>query len=930
MIKKVTACVCMLMCLLCLVSSAQLIPQDPGIRKGKLANGFTYYIKANKTPEKSVQLQLVNKVGSILEDEKERGYAHFVEHMSFNGTKHFPGNEMVDFLEKAGVKFGADLNAYTSFDETVYELPLSLNHPEVLNKGLQVIRDWAQEAILDAKEIDKEKGVILEEKRLKEGMQERMNTQYTPVVFNHSRYAERNPIGLEEVINSASSEKLKLFYNTWYRPDLQALIVVGDVDVNLVEKQVKLLFSTLKNPQKTRPRTLYTVPLAAKGEYIKVTDAEMSVSTIQLMRKQVANPLITVADYKADVIKSIFKQMLASRINERKYSRENPAFKSFTVSVQPFVSGLEMFSFEVSATEGKLKAAFEQSWEILLQLKAHGFTTSELERAKNQYLRGLDNSIKNKQHRSSKGLVSGFKGNYLKNSAMPSIEWEYQFVKELMPQLQLSDINPEIRELLRDQNLDMLVIGPDDQKDLLPNEPTLKQWMSALAAKQQPVYQENSQQATLMPALPVAGKVIAKEQLDQKGLTQITLNNGVRVILKPTNFKNEEILFKGYSNGGTFSFHNDRFYEASLVSSISSFGLGGFSPVELSRILNGKTLSLFPFFTGRSHGVSGMSSTVDIETALQVLYLQFTQPMGDSVRFGLLKEQIREDLSKRHLNPETVFSDTINHVLNDYDPRFLPPATGRIANVAMQNVLKIYKEYFEDASKFTFVFIGDFETEKIIPLLERYLGALPATHSASRMDQVNIKVPAGQFTKKVYAGTADKSTVMITFSGDFKYTPSNNLLLTALGEILQIKLIQTLREGASEVYNPSVKVSPAKFPSGRYTVTVSFGCAPSNVDKLSEMVSAEVQKLRSEGPQAEDILKFKSGQLKNVQLSLDQNEFWLNYLSSQLENEEDLSQINFIEKYMDQVTAASLKAAAENYLRDENKIRFILLPQHSK
>jgi len=929
MFKKIAACLGMLMAMLCLTSRAQPIPNDPNIRKGKLPNGFTYYIRANKSPEKSVQLQLVNNVGSILEDEQQRGYAHFIEHMNFNGTKHFPGNEMVDFLEKAGVKFGADLNAYTSFDETVYELPLKLNSPGMLTKGLEIMRDWANGATLDAKEVDKEKGVILEEKRLKSGMQDRMNAQYIPMVFNHSRYAERNPIGLEQVISAASSEKLKQFHNTWYRPNLQALIVVGDVNIEQVEKQIKFLFSSLKNPVNAKPRTIYTVPLPVKNQYAKVTDVEMSVSTIQLMRKQIARPLVTVTDYKADVIHAVFRQMLASRINERKYSQLDPAFKSFNVSVQPFVSGLEMLSFEVSAADGKLKRAFEQSWGILLQLKTHGFTASELKRAKDQYLRDLVNSVKNKDHRNSKSFLSTLRDNYLKNIPMPSIEWEQEMINEVVSHLKLSDLNAIIGDLLNSRPLDMLVIGPESQKGLLPDEATLKGWMNELASQQQAPYLENNLRATLMAELPVAGKVIAKEQLDKTGLTEISLNNGVKVVLKPTNFKNDEILFKGFSGGGTFSFAKEQFYDASMVPVINNFGLAGFSPVELSRMLNGKMLAVSPYFSGRAHGVMGMSSNADIETALQILYLQFTQPKADSTRFSIIKEQTKETLSKRYLNPEMVFSDTINHVLNNYDQRFLSPSSSQIDGISIQNVMKIYREYFADASKFTFVFAGDFEISKLVPLLERYLGSLPVQHSAKIIPPVNIKTPVGQINKRIFGGTENKSTVMITLTGDFKYNPLNNLLLTALGDILEVKLIQTLREQASEVYNPSVKASSTKAP-GAYNISISFGCAPSNVDKLSDMVSREMQKLRSEGPLNEDILKFKTAQSKTIEQSLKDNQFWLSYLSSQLENQQDLAQIESFEAYLDQVTAASLRTAAGEYFNEENKIRFILLPQPLK
>jgi zinc protease len=910
-------------------ADAQLIPLDRAVRTGKLANGFTYYIRKNNEPQKRVQLYLVNKVGSVLEDDDQQGLAHFMEHMNFNGTKHYPKNDLVDYLQKAGIRFGADLNAYTSFDETVYELPVPTDDPAMTYNGLKIIRDWAQEAMLDPAEINKERGVVLEEERLGKGAGDRMSRKYYPVMLNHSRYAQRIPIGLDKVLTTFKPEVIKRFHHDWYRPDLQALIVVGDVNVEEVEKQIKAQFSDLKNPTGERPRTQYSVPLTGHRQFLTVTDKEQATTAIEILCKNKAQGVQTEADYLALLKRTLFNQLFAARRYAEISRQSNPAFVSMSAGIQGLPGGVDMFAFDVDPKKGRLEQGFEQAWMIVERMKRYGFTPIELELAKQRYLAGMEQSLKEKDKTSSSDYVKEYQNLFLHNEAAPGIAWEYAFTKAHIGAITLSDISSIMNDYLGSKDVDMLVLAPESEKGNLPDSAALASWIKDVEKSDIKSFQEEQvTQQMLLTEMPKPGKVTAKKFIAGLDVTELTLSNGIKVILKPTGFKNDEVRFTAFSSGGT-SLYDDADYDnaANAGALISSFGVNDMNPVQLQKILNGKILSVAAGIGPRSANINGKTSLADLETALQLVYLQFTKPRKDSLLFSNMISNANESLANRYANPNNVFSDTINYVMGNYSYRAAPATLARLDRISMQRAYQIYKERFADASGFTFTFVGNFKADSITPLLEQYLGSLPSLNKKTQARDLGMHIPAGQLTKKVYKGTEEKALVRLVFSGDYSFSPLSNLELKALGDILQIKILQHLRENESEVYSPTVQSSYNKNPRNRYAIIVAFGCAPKNVDHLIEMVQQEMMALKTQGAAADDIEKFKASYAKSVELSLKDNGFWLSYLSNQYENNEDILQIQDMGKNLTRITPESLKEAAGKFLTGENLIRFELLPE---
>ena len=914
---------------ICCAAHAQIIPLDKDVSMGKLANGFTYYIRNNNEPQKRVQLYLVNKVGSVLEDDDQLGLAHFMEHMNFNGTRHYPKNDLVDYLQKAGVRFGADLNAYTSFDETVYELPIPTDAPKMIVSGLGIMRDWAQEATLDSIEIEKERGVVLEEERLGKGANDRMARKYYPVMLNHSRYAERLPIGIDKVLTTFKPAVIKRFHHDWYRPDLQALIVVGDVDVNAIEKIIIEKFSDLKNPESERSRTKYSVPLTGKGQFLTVTDKETAATSLQILYKHKAPALVTEADYLTSMKGSLLNQLLAAR-RYAEISREpKPAFVNMSAGVQALLAGLDMFTFDVTAKEGQLQRAFEQTWQYVQKIKHYGFTQNELDLAKQNYLKSLETGLKEKDKTPSESFVKEYQRLFLNNEASPGIAWEYDFVKKHLTEIKLDDITFVLNDYLASKDVDVLLMAPEKEKSSLPDSATVTSWINNVSKGNIALFKEEQVSGALLTAKPKAGKVIEKHLIPELNITALTLSNGIKIVLKPTDFKNDEIRFNGFSAGGT-SLYNDEDYDAASNAAglMSRFGISKFNPVQLSKILNGKVVNVGANIGPRSETISGITNPADLETALQLAYLEFTQPRKDTLIYNNTIGSVKETLANRYAEPNNVFADTINYVMGSYSYRSSPFTVDRLANISLQKAYDIYKQRFADASGFTFVFVGNFNPEAITPLLEQYLGSLPSLHRNEKAKDLGIHIPAGQIIKKVYKGSENKALVRLLVSGNYQFSPVNNLLLKSIGDILQIKVLQQLREEESEVYSPSVQTVYNKNPKNRYAITITFGCAPKNVDHLISMVEKEMVSLKDKGAEADDIEKFKAAYQKNVELALKDNGFWLGYLSGQYENDENVLQALDVDKNLAKITPEAIQQAAKVFLNGENMISFELLPEN--
>jgi zinc protease len=906
-----------------------IIQLDPVVRTGKLPNGFTYYIRHNEEPKNRVIMYLVNKVGSVLEDEDQRGLAHFMEHMSFNGTKHFPKNELVDYLQRSGVRFGADLNAYTSFDETVYELPISSDKPELLKGGLQIMRDWAQEATLDPVEIDKERGVVLEEKRLGKGASERMQRQYFPLMLNHSRYASRIPIGLDTVLNNFTSSTLKRFYQDWYRPDLQALIIVGDVDVNKIEQSIRQQFATLKNPIHERLRTKYTVPLTGKNQFITVTDKEMTVTTAQVLIKHKAPELRTTGDYREAIIQNLFNQMLSARYAELGRRADAPYIQGSS-GISGFISGLDSFGASITAKPGELEKGFKAVWRETVRLKQFGFTLTELQRAKTAYLNAMEASLKEKDKINSESYVKEYQANFLKGIAAPGITEEYNLIKADLPGITLAEVNNLSEEYIKATNRDILIMAPDKDKNTLPDEISVGNWLKAVEAESLQPYKDDISKQPLLSKEPVPGHITGELYDKKMNATTLMLSNGIKVILKPTDFKNNEIIFNAFAPGGT-SLYNDADYQSAnnAAGLISAGGAGNYGLDQLQKYLEGKQLKVGPYINERYQGINGASTTKDLETALQIIYAEFTEPRKDTAIFRRIIEKTKMGLINRAVDPGSVFSDTISAVLGNNNIRRTNPTLEKLNRIDLDKAYAIYKERFADAANFTFTFVGNIDIEAIKPLLEKYLGALPSTNNKEKSKDLNIHIPAGRIEKVVYKGTEPKSSVLLVYSGEFDYNMENKIKLGALKESLEIRLLQRLREDESGVYSPAVHLNISKYPQPRYSLLIQFDCAPQNVEKLITSTLDELEKLKTSGPPQENIDKWRAEEKNTMETQLKTNSFWLSYMDGQLQNEERLDQIDNYSKILNGITPADVKEIAGKYLNSKNYIKLVLMPEKS-
>ncbi|WP_407431493.1 M16 family metallopeptidase [Arcticibacter sp.] len=911
-----------------LPSSAQKkLPLDSQVKTGKLANGFTYYIRKNTEPKARVQLYLAIKAGSILENEDQRGLAHFMEHMSFNGTKNFPKNELVNYLQKSGVRFGADLNAYTSFDETVYQLPLPTDDPELLKNGMQIMRDWAQDALLDTDEIEKERGVVLEEKRLGKGAQQRMQDKYLPTILNSSRYANRLPIGTDEVLKGFKPETITQFYKDWYRPNLQALIVVGDIDVAQIEQMIKDKFSDLKNPPKERKRIEYKIPLLNKNQFVAVTDKEMQYTVAQVIIKHPEREIKTTSDLRHNIIRSLYNEMMGARFGELMKQAE-PPFLQGGSSISSFLAGLDAASAVVVAKPGELEKGFKAVFTEVERVRKHGFTATELERAKASYMSGMEAALKEKDKTNSASYVQEYLQLFLKGTASPGIDYEYNFAKTEIPGISLNEVNSLTKQYLTEINRDVIIMAPDKEKESLPKEETVRSWIQSIANSSIAAYVDQVSDKPLMGQAPAPGKVVSEKKNEKLGFTELTLSNGVKVVLKPTDFKNDEILINAFSPGGT-SLYPDSLYEtASFASSIvARSGISSFNSIQLPKLLNGKRVSVSPYITERAEGISAFAAPQDLEIAMQLIHLYFTEPRMDKDIFQSIMQQQRGALANRANDPNSVFGDTIAAVLGNYNIRRTGPSVEKLNMVREGKLLDIYKDRFADASDFTFTFVGNFELEQIKPLLATYLGSLPSTKRVEEARDLNINTPEGVITKKVYKGQEPKATVRLVFSGFYEYNEDNNNQIQALGEVLQIKLIERLRELESGVYSPGARAGYSKFPKNKYSFTVSFGCAPENVDRLIAATLDEIEKIKSNGADASDVEKFLAEERRTTELQLKQNSFWASYLSSAYQLKDDPEEILTYLDSLKKITPQSLKAAANKYLSGKNMIKLILLPE---
>ncbi|WP_149242672.1 M16 family metallopeptidase [Dyadobacter sp. 32] len=908
--------------------SKQKVPLDPSVKMGKLKNGITYYIKKNQEPKNRAELRLAVKAGSVLETDAQQGLAHFMEHMNFNGTTNFPKNELVNFLQKTGVRFGADLNAYTGFDETVYMLPIPTDSAGLLDKGLQVLEDWAHGALLDPAEIEKERGVVLEESRMGRGAQQRMRDKYFKMILNNSRYSERLPIGKDSILKSFKPETIKAFYKDWYRPDLMAVIAVGDFDVAKVEATIIQKFSSVPVAVKQKKRIEYTIPLDGSTNIAIVTDPEYPQNVIQLIYKQPGSKEKTLQDVRNNIGKQLYNSMMGQRMQELT-QKANPPFLYGGSEYGDFLGNLDSYtSVALAKDAGSMEMALKALLEENARVQRFGFTQAELDRAKKDFVNAMEQYFKEKDKTKSANHVQEYLDHFLHQKPFMGIEAYYNLVKKNIDGVSLSEINALAKKYITDKNRAVVVMGPEKSKDALITEQKIRT-MLAETGKDVVAYVDDVLDSPLLKTEPKGGKVVSEKAFPKLGMTELTLSNGVKVMLKPTDFKNDQILLKATGKGGYSLFPDER--ETGMFASylIQSGGVGPYNQTQLQKFLAGKTVNGGPFLNELTEGVGGSTNPKDLETTLQLLYAYFTEPRKDeAVVAGVLANQkaYLENIRKT-LTPEKVFSDTMNAVLTSNNPLRRPLTPESIDKVSLDRAIEIYKNRFADASDFVFTFVGAFKIEEIKPLLEKYLGGLPSTDRDDTFKHPNIYPPKGRIEKTVYKGLEPKSRVSLISSGEYEYSPENNIQIEALQEVLQIKLIEALREEESGVYGVGVSESTDKFPTGHYKFSIGFGCAPENVDKLVKRVKEEVDKIKQNGADPKDIEKFVAETNRKMETALKTNNFWLDYLDENTFLGDDLEEVFRQDELLKSITVASTKAAANKYFNDDNYIKGVLMPE---
>lgn len=910
---------------------AQTIPVDASVRTGTLPNGMKYYIKKNTMPEKKVDFRLAINAGSILEDENQRGLAHFMEHMNFNGTKNFPDNKLVDFLQSIGVKFGQHLNAYTSFDETVYMLPVPLDKPGNLDSGLKVMEDWAFNATLTDEQINKERGVVLEELRLGLGADKRMSDKYLPKLLYKSQYAERLPIGKKEVLENFKPDVIRQFHKDWYRPDLMALVVVGDINVDEVEQKIKTNFSKYKNPTKPRDRKTYDLPNHAETLVAIETDPDATNSMVQFIMKDKDSykPDVTVEQYNQSIIESLASTMLNNRLRELVNSNNPPFTFGSVYHGGTYARTKEAFQGFAMTKDGEQVNALKVLLEETERAKRFGFTQGELDRAKSQLLSNLERSYNNRDKTESDRLVDEYVRNFLEQEPIPGIAWEYEDTKKFLPTITLSQTNEVIKNMVKDDSRVIVITGPKKDNITMPTEAmVLKTFDNVKMADLKP-YQEKETVKNLVKPFKSEGKITKTDTDAKLGTTTYTLSNGVKVTFKKTDFKDDEIVFTARSLGGS-SLLNDTDYNKTqfAFNALTEAGINGLSKSDLTNYLAGKQVSVNPFISTYVDGISGRSSQKDLGTAMELVYAYFTGLNYSPEAFNAFKMKQSAMTDNMLSNPQTYFSNEHAKFLNKNNPRFISiiPSEKEWANTDYKKAYDVYKEKFANAGNFEFYFVGNIPEEQFKTQVLQYLASLPSTGKTTKYRDTGYRNVTGDFTRTYKKGKDPKSMVQIAFSGEAPYNEKEALALSALGEVATIKVIEKLREDESGIYGGGARGSMNKMPYSTYNFTVSFPCGPENADKLTKSALAEIQKLVDNGPDQKDLDKFKEGELNDDKTNMKDNSYWLNYLTRNQYDGSDKYQILDYQNKVKALTVKDLQDVAKKYLT-KHRIVATLMPE---
>ena len=898
---------------------------DPKVTRGTLDNGMRYVIRANARPENRAELRLALDVGSILETDEEQGLAHFVEHMAFNGTTHFEKQELWTYLESVGLRTGADLNAHTSFDETVYKLTVPLDSVQVVEQAFQIFEDWAHGITFDGEEIEKERGVVIEEWRRGQGAGMRMLYKQLPVLFADSRYAVRIPIGQKAVLDTFHHDTARGFYRRWYRPELMGFVAVGDFEPAWMESLITEYMSRVPAAEEETVRPEAPVPDHEETLFAIVTDPEATGNVVRVMHKQDRSDESTKGAYRDHLMESLYHGMLNRRLYELTTRAEPPFLGAFSGGYYS-VRTKEM----IQLAAGVQNNGFDRGLEALLteaeRVRQHGFTATELARQKKESLRGMEQAWRERDKLQSRGFAAEYVRHLLEDEPIPGIEGEYELYQELLPTISLAEVNELAGEWTGGRNRVITVTAPDKEGVGVPAEDELLAILEAVAGKPVEAYVDQGADVPLLPDEPQPGSVASRGEIPELGVTRWELSNGVRVFLKSTDFKNDQILFSAYSPGGHSLVEDGEFVAASTASTvITEGGLGNFDKVGLIKWLSGKVVSVGPYVSELEEGLSGSASPQDAETMFQMIHAYFTATRSDSVAFASLRTRLRAWLENRSADPETAFSDTVAVTMAQYHHRARPWSLAMLDELDLDASVRIFRDRFADASDFTFFFVGNFTPGEMEPLVNRYLASLPSSGRGESWRDVDMDPPPGVVEKVVRAGMEPKSQTRIYFNGPIDFdVRADRIQLGLMTQAFQIKLREVLREDLGGTYSVGVRSSISHYPEERYQLRVSFGCDPERAEELSAVVFDQIDSLRAGGLDSTYVERVKEIRRREHEVDLKENDWWLGGLRYADTHGID-PRLLLDRSLVEGLTAEDVKRMAQLF-DTGNHARFVMLP----
>ena len=899
------------------------IPFDSQTRRGTLDNGLSYYIRANGTPPERAHISLVVNAGSILERPDQRGLAHFVEHMAFNGTNDFPGNRIVTMLESLGISFGAHTNAYTSFDETVYFLRLPTDD---LRIGIHILEQWAHALEFDGQEIEKERGVVLEEWRLSLGADSRIRNKQLPVLLRDSRYADRLPIGDPDIITSFDHQVLKDYYRSWYRPDLMAIIAVGDFDPDEVEALIREYFGPLAAPDNLSPRPIYDVPIQEDTRFSIVADPETPETRLFFLQQIKRGGLRTIDDYRARTIERLYGIMFNRRLDRMLTDAQSP-FLDVGAGISSFARRERFATLFAQIEENNIAQALRALIIETRRIEEHGFGDGEFKRAKDTLLRSVEVAYEQRNTRNSRSYVQEYTRHYLADEASPGIEYELNLTKQLVDDIGIEDINAVAHQFMSSDRT-VWLSGPQNDRFMPPDEARLSTIIDEANNVPVVAYVDTFNERSLITESPTPGSITSETTHPDLGTTTWLLSNGARVIIKPTDFKDDEVLFATYSWGG-LSLVSDDVWDAAREATgiVAEIGLADISSNELEELLADANVSLDPYIDFYSEGMRGSASVRDLETLLQLIHLSFVEPHRTEDGFQTYIRRLENEVRNRDLSPFARFRDRYSELYFGDHPRTRPHTLETVAQITLDDALDVYRDRYADADDFAFLFVGAIEPAQLRPLVETYIASLPAHPPSEQPRNIGINYTTGVVRETIRAGQEQQSVALISLHGGYEWSRTNNYYMQSLVDLLNILLREEIREEQGGVYSISASVDYSRLPLERYAIRISFGADPKRVDTLIDEVLAIVTNLPDAEIDSDYITRIRNTQLNEYESGLSENGFWLAALQHHDLHDLDPSLIWEYRTLAENLTADDIRAIARRFLDPQRYLQLVLLPE---